>query len=67
MDSLTGLKCQRQFALLELAENEKNSFLTEKKVSGYWQIRLHLSEGCIMPQKTSLLQQIKAFFRGKIH
>ena len=30
MDSLTGLKSQRQFALLELAENNKNSFLTEK-------------------------------------
>ena len=31
MDSLTGLKSQKQFALLELAENNKNSFLTEKK------------------------------------
>ena len=30
MDSLTGLKSQKQFALLELAENNKNSFLTEK-------------------------------------
>lgn len=60
MDSLTGLKSQRQFALLELAENKKSSFLTKKIVSGYWQIRLHLSEGYryIMPQKRSLLQQI---------